>query len=82
MNWNSAAVYSVRPASCRGGERREALVVVGAERTAEAGVDLVLGQRALERFEHRAAEMEVVARELEVEERALPLLELGRAGST
>ncbi len=43
-------------------------------------MDLVLGERAVERFEHRATQVEVVARELEVEERALPLLELGGGG--
>ena len=61
-------------------QRREVVVVVRAQRPAQSGVDLRLGQRPLHRLEHRPAEVEVVVRELEVEERALPLLELRRRG--
>ena len=44
----------------------------------DAGVDLRLGQRALQRRQDRRTQMEHVVREVEVEERALPLLELRR----
>ena len=73
-----ASRYARRPCAAAVGERREVVVGVGAERAAQAGVDLGLGQRAGHRLEDRAAEVEDVARELEVEERALPLLELRR----
>ena len=66
------------PAAAAVGERREVVVRVGAEGAAQAGVDLVLRQRAGHRLEDRAPEVEDVPRELEVEERALPLLELRR----
>ena len=44
----------------------------------ESGVDLGLGERTVRRLDHGTAEMEDIARELEVEERGLVLLELRR----
>ncbi len=58
--------------------RREIGVGDRAERFDEPRMDLGLGQRSGRRREQRTPEMEVVAREVEVEERRLGLLELRR----
>ena len=74
----TAEPKAARPV-CRGvGQRREVDIVERAKRLDEPSVDLRLRQAFPGADREPAAEMEVVARELEVEERRLPLLELRR----
>ena len=61
-------------------QRREVVLGDRAQRLAQPGVDLRLAERARQRIEKRAAEVEDVLREVEVEERGLPLLVLRRRG--
>ena len=72
------AAYATRPAFAASRSGARSASVDRAERLDQARVDLGLGQRAGGRREQPAAQVEVVVRELEVEERRLGLLELGR----
>ena len=71
-----AAANCARPSWAATRSGCERLVLDRPQRPDDARVDLGLGQRPRQRLEQRPAQMEGVARELEVEEGRLPFLVL------